>query len=194
VRHADRLTGPLKLVVLPTVVAVTALGAVSVLGVAAAEAPTTPTTTAAVAAPVRTVSVQGVANEAIEQSANASTATAVYRQGMADAIVDGQSKAQFLASKAGATLGAVQSIGEGGGYISCPSEVEYLGEQPDFGSGGVVAAPVSARSVARRAAPVVHKPAAKKHRKQSKAAPVAKRAAASGCTLSAQVSLVYALS
>ena len=116
------------------------------LGVASAEAPTT-------ASPPPTVSVQGVAIEPIEQSASSATATTVYRQGMAAAITDGQAKAQFLASSAGVTLGAVQGIVENGGYIGCTgNEVEYLGEQPDFGSPGVGVSPdeVSGPRVGRR--------------------------------------------
>jgi uncharacterized protein YggE len=167
------------------------LAAVGALGVAAAEAPTTTT-----ASPVRTVSVQGVATEVIDQSASTATATAVYRQGMADAVSDGQAKAQFLASKAGAALGSIQSLVEDGGYIVCAGNTEYLGEQPDFGSPQVSIsnAGVSSRSVgAPRPAPVVHKPVVK-HHKRSNRVPSAKHASAGGCTLSAQVSLVYALS
>src|SRR2546430_6175326 len=103
------------------------LVATGMLGVATAEAPTS-------SSALRTVSVQGVASEAIDQSANTSTAQAVYRQGMADAIADGLAKAQFLAGKVATPLGAVQSVVEEGGYISCPGETEYLGAQPDFGT------------------------------------------------------------
>ena len=71
-----------------------ALIAAGMLGVASAEAPTT-------ASPPPTVSVQGVAIEPIEQSASSATATTVYRQGMAAAVTDGQTKAQFLASQPG---------------------------------------------------------------------------------------------
>jgi Protein of unknown function (DUF541) len=189
-----RLTGSLKVVLVAAAAAVIGLSVVGALGVAAAEAPTTTTTASTTTAPtLPTVSVQGVATEAIEPSASAATATAVYRQGMADAINDGQAKAQFLASKAGASLGAVQNITENGGYITCSGEIEYTGEQPDFGSPGVSGIGVSARTVvAPRASSVVRKPAVKRrgHAKE----PSAKRAVASGCTLSAQVSLVYALS
>jgi hypothetical protein len=165
-----------------------ALVAAGMLGVASAEAPTT-------ASPPPTVSVQGVAIEPIEQSASSATATTVYRQGMAAAITDGQAKAQFLASSAGVTLGAVQSIVENGGYIGCTgNEIEYLGEQPDFGSPGVgvSGAPVSVPRATSEVAPAT-KPAAK-HAKKKRKAPVAKRASVAGCTLSAQVSLTYAIS
>jgi hypothetical protein len=167
------------------------LAAVGVLGASAAEAPTSTSTTP------RTVSVQGVATIPIGQSANAAEATAVYRQAMTDALADGQSKAQFLASGAGAALGVVQSIVEDGGYITCTgNEVEYLGEQPDFGSPGVYvsAAGVSARSVVSPpiSAPAVRGTAVKSRKRKRK--PAAKSAAAGSCTLSAQVALVYALS
>ena len=171
-------------------VTVIALVAAGMLGVASAEAPTT-------ASPPPTVSVQGVAIEPIEQSASGATATAVYRQGMADAITDGQSKAQFLASKAGVTLGAVQSIVENGGYIGCTgNEVEYLGEQPDFGSPevGAAATGVSTPRAVTEASPGARKPAGKHAKKKRGNAPVAKRASAASCTLTAQVSLTYAIS
>ncbi len=173
-----------------TVTTVSLIGA-GLLGVASAEAPTT-------TAPPPTVTVQGVATEPIEQTASAATATAVYRQGMADAISDGQAKAQFLASKAGVTVGSVQSIVEDGGYIECTGGEGYegySGEQPDFGSSsrGVVAAPeVSPRAVAKTPTSKTRKPAVKRGKKRK--SPTAKRASAAGCKLSAQVSLVYTLS
>jgi hypothetical protein len=173
-----------------TAVTVVALIAAGMLGVASAEAPTT-------TSPPPTVSVQGVAIEPIEQSASSATATTVYRQGMAAAITDGQTKAQFLASSAGVTLGAVQSIVENGGYIGCTgNEVEYLGEQPDFGSPGVgvSSGAVSVPRVEGAVAPATGKPATKHTKKKKRKAPVAKRASVAGCTLTAQVSLTYAIS
>jgi hypothetical protein len=182
-----------------------AAGALGVAGAAETSTTTTPATTttttttvtstaALSTVPPRSVSVQGVAMQPIEANASASTATGVYRQAMAAAIVDGQAKAQFLATKAGATLGAVQSISEGGGSIDCPGELEYQGEQPDFGSGGVAYGNVFAGAsvpAVRRPASKPAKPAkpGKKHRRHP-----AKKAALSACTLSTQVTLVYALS
>jgi hypothetical protein len=180
----------MRLVIPAAIVTTVSLIAAGLLGVASAEAPTT-------AAPPPTVSVQGVAIEPIEQSASSATATTVYRQGMAAAITDGQAKAQFLASSAGVTLGAVQSIVENGGYIGCTgNEVEYLGEQPDFGSPGVGVSPgaVSVPRVAGAAVPVAGKPAVKHAKKKKHKAPVAKRASVTGCTLTTQVSLTYAIS
>jgi hypothetical protein len=92
----------MKIAIAATMAAAAGLVAANMLGVAAAEAPT--------GIPVRTVSVQGVATVPVGQSANVAVATAAYRQGMAGAVADGQSKAEFLASKAGAMLGSVQSI------------------------------------------------------------------------------------
>jgi hypothetical protein len=162
------------------------LFAANMLGVAVAEAPT--------GTPLRTISVQGVATLPIGQSDNASAATAVYRQGMAGAVADGQSKAEFLAGKVGATLGSVQSVVEGGGYISCTGGEEsayaqYQGEQPDFGSApaSIVRAPAASPTVG--AGPV--RPKAKKRTKRKH--PTAKKAAAVTCTLTAQVSLAYAI-
>jgi hypothetical protein len=168
-----------------TVVATAGLILAGVLGVASAEAP--------MVTPLRTVSVQGVATEPIEQSASASTATAVYRQGMADAVSDGQTKAQFLASKVTASLGQIQSMAEGGGYIECAGSEEYLGEQPDFGSAGNPISAAGVRAVAPKSAPAPPKPAVKRKKRRRKG-PAAKKADATTCTLSTQVSLVYALS
>jgi hypothetical protein len=158
-------------------------GGVLVMTAGAETTPTPP-----VSAPLRTVSVQGVASEPVGSEASAEAATSVYRQAMAAAIGDGQAKAQFLAEKAGATLGPVQSIGEGGGYIQCPEGEEYQGGQPDFGS----EAPVFAGAVsapAARATPTIHKAPAKKHRKRH----TARGATAAPCTLSTQLALVYQL-
>lgn len=175
------------------IAATTAVAAVLVvanmLGVAAAEAPTAPTGTT----PVRSVSVGGVANVPIAQGANLAAATAVYRQGMAAAVADGQGKAEYLASKAGVTLGAVQSIVEGGGSIECTGGeesgyVEYDGEQPDFGS-PASSSVVPLEATSRSSTPTVRKPALKHRKKHA----VAKQASATACTLSAQVSLAYAI-
>jgi hypothetical protein len=160
-----------------------ALLVASMLGVAAAEAPTT--------APLRTVTVEGVASVPVAQGAKAAAATAVYRQAMANAVLDGQSKAEFLAGKVGATLGSVQSVVEGGGSISCTGGeesgyVEYEGEQPDFGSGSSVSPITAAKGVAAPRAPT-HKP---KKKKTKRTTPTAKKAATGTCTLTTQVSLV----
>jgi hypothetical protein len=162
----------------------------SVLGVATAEAPTT--------TQLRTVSVEGVASETIERAASAATATAVYHRGMLDAVTDGQGKAQLLAGRVGATLGPVQSLVEGGGYIACsnlgePSYAEYEGAQPDFGSPvvGVGGAPVSAGTTAPRSVARPRKPAVKRGRRRTR--PVAKKAVLTSCTLSARVSVVYTI-
>lgn len=180
----------MKILIAAAAVLATALIAVGVLSVASAE--TTPAPATAASTPVRTVSVEGVATEPLAAEASAASATAVYRQGMADAISDGQAKAQFLAEKAGGTLGAPQSVSEGGGSIECSEGQEYLGAQPDFGYGsgvGVIAAP--AESVARRPTPLTHKPAVKHHKVKRKAKA---KAAAVTCMLSTQVALVYQLS
>jgi hypothetical protein len=175
-------------VIAATLAVVVGLVFANMLGVAAAEAPTTSTT-----AVVRTIGVEGVATVPVAQGANRATATTAYREGMASALADGQSKAEFLASKAGVTLSAVQSIAEGGGSIICSdgdeSEyVEYQGEQPDFGSTDGSVSPIEAAAAPR--APTVRKPAAKRRKKH----PTAKKASAGGCTLSTQVSLAYAIS
>jgi hypothetical protein len=182
----------MRILLTAAAVAIGALAAVGVLGVAGAETTTTATTPPA-SAPLRIVSVQGVASAPVAPEANAATATAVYRQAMASAVTDGQSKAQYLAEKAGATLGAVQSIAEGGGGIECPGEEEYVGEQPDFGyasSGGEVFAGTSAPALARPRAPGARKPIAKPHKKKKRSA---KAAGSATCTLSTQVALSYQL-
>ncbi|HEY4810389.1 MAG TPA: hypothetical protein VIH71_04955 [Solirubrobacteraceae bacterium] len=168
---------------------VAGLALANMIGVASAEAPTTATT------PVRTVSVDGVASLPIAQGANMAVARSIYREGMAAAVADGQNKAEFLASKTAATLGNVQSVTEGSGSIQCTggeeaAYVEYDGEQPDFGSS---VSRVIAPEVAG-AAPVLHKPAAKRPKKKRKRKPSAKAATATTCTLSTDVTLVYAIS
>ncbi len=157
--------------------------------VMAAEAETSGTSTPAASAPLRTVSVQGVAEVPLATTSSAATATSAYRQAMAAAIVDGQSKAQFLAEKAGATIAQVQSIGEGGGSIQCAEGVEYQGGQPDFGYGAPTVFAAAAPATAIRA-PAVHKaPVAKHHRRHASA----RKSTAESCTLSTQVALVYQL-
>jgi hypothetical protein len=172
--------------------------AANALGVADAEAPTSTTTTTTTAptsvTPPPTVSVDGVAMLPVAQGASAAVATAVYREAMAAALTDAHSKAEFLAGKAGVTLGSVQSIVEDGGSISCTGGeesgyVEYQGQEPDFPTASVsvpeaAAAPLVARSVARKKA---HKPAPKKK-------PAAKEATATSCLLSASVSVAYLVS
>jgi hypothetical protein len=174
----------MKIAIASVAGAVAALVAASMLGVAAAEAPTT--------TPARTVNVQGVATVPIDTAANASQANAAYRQGMAAAVSDGQGKAEFLAGKAGAALGPVQSIVEEGGYISCTGGeeqyAEYRGEQPDFGSSQRSVAPLSGAS-----SPTVAPHARLPHRRHPARRQGAKTAAAVSCALRTQVSLSYAL-
>ena len=164
------------------------LFAANMLGVAVAEAPT--------GTSLRTMSVQGVATVPIGQSDNAASATAVYRQGMALAVADGQSKAEFLTGKVGATLGTVQSVIEGGGYINCYGGVEglteYEGEQPDFGSAPQPGVSLSTSAApSQEASPLTHR--AKAKRPKRKHHPKAKKAATASCTLTAQVSLIYTI-
>jgi hypothetical protein len=174
---------------IPIVVASMAAAGLVAAGVLvmAAEAETTSSSTAPTSAALRTVSVEGVASAPVGSSASAEAATGVYRQAMAAAIADGLSKARFLAEKAGATLGQVQSIGEGGGYIGCPTGTEYEGAQPDFGyARGPVFSAAAAPAAKGGATPTLHKAPTKHHRRRS-----AKKAAAESCTLSTQVTLVY---
>ena len=173
------------------VAVVGAFFAANMLSVAVAEAPT--------ATPLRTISVEGVATLPIGQFADGPTATAVYREGMAAAVTDAQGKASFLAGKVGGTAASVQSVVEGGGSIGCiggdeSSYVEYNGVEPDFGTAPQtnVAVPLAASSAPAKGSstPAVRrvKPKRAAHKR-----PVAKKAAAVSCTLTAQVSVVYVL-
>lgn len=180
----------MRSVIAATLAVVAGLVAANMLGVASAEAPTT------ITAPVRSLSVEGVANVPIAQSANLATATAVYRQAMAEAMADGQSKAEFLAGKAAVTLGSVQRIVEAGGYINCTnneetSYAEYEGEQPDFGSppSSISVLPSAGSESAPRVG-AVRKPTLKHPKKRVSA----KKASAAKCKLTASVALVYAIS
>jgi len=165
-----------------------ALTAASMLGVASGEGPTT-------SPPLRTVSVEGVAHEAIDQQASSATATAVYHQAMGDAVADGLGKAQLLAGKTGATVGIVQSISEGNGYIRCTSAsstegAEYEGGEPDFGSGAVIYSG-AASAPAGAAVPLTPKPALRKRKPRKRAA--VKAASGTPCALYTQVSVTYQL-
>jgi hypothetical protein len=177
----------MRIAIAATLALVAGLLAANMLGVASAEAPTAPTSGAT------TVSVEGVARVPIAQDANLATATGIYRQAMAEALTDGQSKAEFLAAKAAVTLGPVQRIVEAGGYINCTnneetSYTEYEGEEPDFGSppSSIAVSP----AVAPESAAVVRKPTLKHPKKRV----AAHKASAAKCTLSASVALAYAIS
>ena len=174
--------------------AVAALVAANAIGVAVAEAPTTTT--------LRTVSVEGIGTQPISQNANAASATGVYRQAMAAAVADGQSKAEFLTGKVGATLAAAQTVTEDGGGIECSSGGEegweaYRGEQPYFGSarnaGQVLSSTTSgaARPASPESASTVKRKPSRRHKRHRR--PLAKKATAPGCKLTAQVSLVYVM-
>jgi hypothetical protein len=179
-----------------TLVVAAGLVLANMLGVAAAEAPTSTAT------PVRTISVDGVASVPIAQGANMAVARTVYREGMAGAVADGQGKAEFLASKTAATLGSVQSVVEGSGSIECSGGEEesgyvaYQGEQPDFGSqqSRVIATPEVSRSSSAPALTKTQVKHPKKKKKKRKRKPSAKAATAVTCTLSTDVTLVYAIS
>jgi hypothetical protein len=184
----------MKFMLTAVLAAVAALVIANMIGTAVAEAPTTTT--------LRTVSVEGIGSQPIAQNADAATATAVYRQAMAAAVTDGQAKAGFLTGRVGATLGAAQTITEDGGGIECSSGGEegwesYKGEQPDFGSarnaGQVLSSsaptPAAASPSKESSTPVVKRTSSKRHKKHRR--PVAKKATAAGCKLTAQVSLAY---
>jgi hypothetical protein len=178
-----------KRTVAAILVAVASFFAANMLSVAVAEAPTV--------TPLRTIGVEGVATLPIGQFDDGGAATTVYREGMAAAVADAQGKAGFLAGKVGGTVATVQSVVEGGGYIDCvggdeSSYAEYDGVEPDFGSGPqpAVATPLSASTPAKGPSrQAIHRVKPKRPKKH----PVAKQAAAVSCTLTAQVSLVYAL-
>ena len=185
---SETVRGPRQAVVIAVLAAAAALFAASALGTAAAEAPTG-------AAVARTISVDGVAVAPIPARANAAAANTVYREAMAKAVLDGQGKATFLAERTGATVGAVDSVIEQGGYIECSDGTDeyaaYEGEQPDFGtapSPNVTATPLSAAAApGRPSSTVSHRPKVK-HRR-----PTAKKASLPSCNLTAEVALVYAI-
>jgi hypothetical protein len=169
------------------------------LGIAAGEGPAGSNAS-------RVVDVEGVGVVPIPAKATAAQATAVYREGQAKALSDGQSKAQFIAEKEGVALGVPVTTVEDGGSIECSGWVEgegysryvpYEGEQPDFGvarlatsgsgSGPSVmgtAAPASPSS--QRAA---HRPKGRHRRHTATKA----SASAPGCNLTAEITLAYAL-
>lgn len=186
----------MRTVIAGTAIATVALIAASAVGSAAAETPASSSS--------RTVSVQGVASVPVAQGASATTATVAYRKAMAAAETDAHEKAEFLASQAGAGLGAVQSIAEDGGWISCRGGeegeyAEYEGEQPDFGESNGSLVPFVRGAAAPSAAPkpVVqrHHKHRRRHRKVASTHAVASSSSvAVSCTLGTRVALVYALS
>jgi hypothetical protein len=188
------------LIVVVGLVVIAGLILAGLLGVASGEGPAGSTA-------ARTISVEGTATVPIGIRDSASEATTVYRDGMANALIDAQAKASFLAEKSGGSVGAAVNIVEDGGSIECTGAYEeegsaayarYEGEQPDFGWGhdpGVVlgssgaAAPTSAAVSPEKA--VSHRPKAKKRKRRH----TAKKAAASTakCNLTANVAAIYAL-
>ncbi len=177
--------------------AVTVAIVAALIGVAAGEGPAGSTSS-------RVVDVEGVGVTPIPSNATAAQATAVYREGQAKALSDGQSKAQFIAEKEGVALGVPVTTVEDGGSIECSGFVEgegysryapYEGEQPDFGvarlasSGSGSQTAVAPAAAAAPAKSVVHRPKGK-HRRHA-----AKKAAASApsCNLTAEITLAYAL-
>jgi hypothetical protein len=185
-----------KRLLIVAALAVTA-AVIALLGVAAAEGPAGSTAS-------RVVDVEGVGVTPIPSNATAAQATAVYREGQAKALSDGQSKAQFIAEKEGVALGVPVTTVEDGGSIECSGFVEgegysryapYEGEQPDFGvarltsSGSSSQNAVAPMAAAAPSKSVVHRPKGK-HRRHT-----AKKAAASAptCNLTAEITLAYAL-
>jgi hypothetical protein len=167
------------------------------LGIAAGEGPAGSTAS-------RVVDVEGVGVVPIPNTASAAQATAVYREGQAKALADGQSKAQFIAEKEGVALGVPVTTVEDGGSIECSGFVEgegysryvpYEGEQPDFGvarltsSGSGSVAPEVMGTSAPARANVPHRPKGK-HRRHTATKASAK---APGCNLTAEITLAYAL-
>jgi hypothetical protein len=187
--------------VIVAALAVTVAVVAAVLGVASAEGP-------AGSSSARVVDVEGVGVVPIPAKATAAQATAVYREGQAKALTDGQSKAQFIAEREGVALGVPITTVEDGGSIECSGWVEgegysryvpYEGEQPDFGvarlagSGGgspnamgTAAPPAAAGPSAQR---VARRPKGKKKRHTASKASVS----APGCNLTAEITLAYAL-
>lgn len=189
---------------------VTAIALLTGVSFASAQAPAA--LAEGTATPPRLVAVQGVANVPISQHASLTEADAAYRQALAAALSDGQGKAEYLASKLGASLGQVQSIGEEGGSISCSggepeASAEYEGAQPDFGFADLRPPLVAASSAPVRGAPVHGGPASGKHKpklgKRSRAHKhgrrarrgrhLARKAGAITCTLSAAVAISWML-
>jgi hypothetical protein len=179
--------------------AVTAAVVAAALGIASAEGP-------AGSSSARVVDVEGVGVVPIPAKATAAQATAVYREGQAKALSDGQSKAQFIAEREGVALGVPITTVEDGGSIECSGWVEgegysryvpYEGEQPDFGvarlagsgSGtamGTAAPPAAAGPSSQH---VARRPKGKKKRHTASKASVS----APGCNLTAEITLAYAL-
>ncbi len=170
----------------------------ALLGVAAAEGP-------AGSSSQRVIDVEGVGVVPVPAKATAAEATAVYREGQAKALSDGQAKAQFIAEKEGVALGVPVTTVEDGGSIECSGWVEgegysrylpYEGEQPDFGvarltsSGSGPSTPSVAGATAPAKSQVAHRPKGKRRRGTAKKA----TATVPTCNLTAELTLAYAAS
>ena len=153
----------------------------------------------------RVVDVEGVGVVPIPAKATAAQASAVYREGQAKALSDGQAKAQFIAEREGVALGVPVTTVEDGGSIECSGWVEgegfsrylaYEGEQPDFGvarltsSGSASATPGVMGAAAPAKSQVAHRPKGKRKRGTAKKA----AATAPSCNLTAELTLAYAAS
>lgn len=145
------------------------------------------------------VSVVGVGETAVAQTASQAEANAAYRAAMAVAIADGAEKAAFLAGRVGGTLGRATAVGEAGAGISCTSGpnsyAEYLGKQPDTAGsvgGGFAVAPAAGVNGGPPSPTPAHG-APKRRKAKGHRHTHARRAQAVSCTLRAQVSLTYAL-
>jgi hypothetical protein len=137
-------------------------------------------------AAIRTVSVEGVDLVSIERTANRATANSTYRKALAEALADGQSKAQLLAERTGSTLGPIQTMREGSGSLEC-GEAEYEGVMPDFGQGGSLYATPGAAAVS----PIYRAKHASSPGRPRQKHRQAKKADVTQCSLSADVGLVY---
>ena len=174
----------MRITVCAGVAAAIALAAGGLVGVGEATEATTTNGNAA----IRTVSVEGVAVVSIERTANRMTANSTYRKALAEAVADGQSKAQLLAEKTGSTLGAIQTVREGSGSLEC-GEAEYEGVMPDFGQGGSLYATPGAAAVSPTSRVKHTSSPGRPHRKRRQA----KKADVTQCSLAADVGLVYQL-
>ena len=167
--------------------AATALACAAVAAVPTMAAAETTTT-------IHTATVDGVGEVPISAAADQAAAIAAYRAGLAAAVADALSKAQFLAGAVGTTVDSAVSPGivEGSGYISCPAEVEYTGHQPDWSSGGSVAlAPAVSRSSA--SVKTTHPPTVHRKSKPKPKHKPAKKSSLATCTLAASLSITYVL-
>jgi Protein of unknown function (DUF541) len=159
---------------------------------------------------IDTVSVVGIGRVPISPTANPVEADTTYHAAMVQAVGDGLLKAQMIAGAAGAKVGPVEAISEGGrDFIECKNAAGetgrggYKGAEPDSGTAipptiaVEPAAPPRAIVVGVSVKPKTGKKKGKAHRRlqRKRHGPLAREAAEGvvSCEIGSELSIIYDL-